>query len=100
MNQVALVGNITGNPALRYTQSGGALAGFTIAVSHRSKHLDDIRRGNGAPSEQVRRPPRVPAPITGSAERSSGRARVEVWCVSVSVVAKWSNQTEETVLAS
>ena len=37
MNQVALVGNITDDPELRYTQSGAALAGFTVAVSHRSK---------------------------------------------------------------
>jgi hypothetical protein len=35
MNQVALVGNITDDPELRYTQSGAALAGFTVAVSHR-----------------------------------------------------------------
>ena len=38
MNQVALVGNITDDPELRYTQSRAALAGFTVAVSHRSKH--------------------------------------------------------------
>jgi single-strand DNA-binding protein len=38
MNQVALVGNITNDPELRYWQSGAALAVFTIAVSHRSKH--------------------------------------------------------------
>jgi single-strand DNA-binding protein len=38
MNQVAIVGNITDDPELRYTQSGAALAGFTVAVSHRSKH--------------------------------------------------------------
>jgi single-strand DNA-binding protein len=38
MNQVALVGNITDDPELRYAQSGAALAGFTVAVSHRSKH--------------------------------------------------------------
>ena len=37
MNQVALVGNITDDPELRYTQSRAALAGFTVAVSHRSK---------------------------------------------------------------
>jgi hypothetical protein len=30
---VALVGNITDDPGLRYTQSGAALAGFTVAVS-------------------------------------------------------------------
>jgi single-strand DNA-binding protein len=38
MNQVALVGNITDDPELRYTQSGAAVCGFTVAVSHRSKH--------------------------------------------------------------
>ena len=38
MNQVALVGNLTDDPELRYTQSGAALAGFTVAVSHRSKN--------------------------------------------------------------
>jgi len=38
MNQVALVGNITDDPELRYTQSGAAFASFTVAVSHRSKH--------------------------------------------------------------
>jgi single-strand DNA-binding protein len=38
MNQVALVGNITDDPELRYTQSGASLAGFTVAVSHGSKH--------------------------------------------------------------
>jgi hypothetical protein len=38
MNQVALVGNITDDADLRYTQNGTALAGFTVAVSRRSKH--------------------------------------------------------------
>ena len=37
MNQVALVGNITDDPTLRYTQSGKAVANLTLAVSHRSK---------------------------------------------------------------
>ncbi len=37
MNHVVLVGNITDDPELRYTQSGAALASFTVAVSHRSK---------------------------------------------------------------
>ena len=48
MNQVALVGNITDDPELRYTQSGAALAGFTVAVSHRSKHngqWQDVKDG-------------------------------------------------------
>jgi single-strand DNA-binding protein len=38
MNRVALVGNITDDLKLRHTESGAALAGFTVAVSHRSKH--------------------------------------------------------------
>jgi single-strand DNA-binding protein len=38
MNHVSLVGNITDDPELRYTQSRAALTGFTVAVSHRSKH--------------------------------------------------------------
>ncbi len=37
MNQVALVGNITDDPELRYTQRGKAVANFTLAVSHRSE---------------------------------------------------------------
>jgi single-stranded DNA-binding protein len=41
MNQVALVGKITDDPELRYTQSGAALEGFTVAVSHRSKHYGE-----------------------------------------------------------
>jgi single-strand DNA-binding protein len=38
MNQVALLGKLTDDPEFRYTQRGAALAGFTVAVSHRSKH--------------------------------------------------------------
>ena len=38
MNHIVLGGNLTDDPELRYTQSGAALAGFTVAVSHRSKH--------------------------------------------------------------
>jgi single-stranded DNA-binding protein len=30
MNQVVLVGNVSDDPELRYTQSGAALAGFTL----------------------------------------------------------------------
>ena len=37
MNHVALVGNLTADPELRYTQSGKAVANFTLAVSHRTK---------------------------------------------------------------
>jgi single stranded DNA-binding protein len=46
VNQVALVGNITDDPELRYTQSGAALAGFTVAVSHRSKHNGECQDVN------------------------------------------------------
>ena len=38
MNHIVLVGNLTDDPELRYTQNGAALASFTVAVSHRSKH--------------------------------------------------------------
>lgn len=38
MNQVTLVGNLTEDPALRYTQSGKAVASLTVAVSHRERH--------------------------------------------------------------
>jgi single-strand DNA-binding protein len=35
VNHVVLVGNLTDDPTLRYTQSGKAVANFTLAVSHR-----------------------------------------------------------------
>jgi hypothetical protein len=38
MNQVDLDESITDVLELRYIQSGAALAGFTVAVSHRSKY--------------------------------------------------------------
>lgn len=38
MNHVVLVGNLTADPTLRYTQSGKAVANLTLAVSHRSKN--------------------------------------------------------------
>ena len=37
MNQVSLVGNITDDPELRYTQSWRDPRRLTVAVSHRSK---------------------------------------------------------------
>jgi len=37
MNHVSLVGNLTDDPTLRYTQSGKSVANFTLAVSHRTK---------------------------------------------------------------
>ena len=37
MNHVSIVGNLTADPVLRYTQSGKAVANLTVAVSHRSK---------------------------------------------------------------
>ena len=62
MNQVALVGNVTDDPELRYTQSGAALARSTVAVSHRSKHNGEwqdvnvgfpaARHGDRAPRTQ------------------------------------------------
>jgi single-strand DNA-binding protein len=38
MNQVAVVGNTTDDPQLRYTQSGKSVCSFTVAVSHRTKN--------------------------------------------------------------
>lgn len=38
MNQVTLVGNLTDDIELRYTQSGLAVANFTVAVSRRERH--------------------------------------------------------------
>ncbi len=37
MNHVSIVGNLTADPTLRYTQSGKAVANLTVAVSHRGK---------------------------------------------------------------
>ncbi len=37
MNHVSIVGNLTADPVLRYTQSGKAVANVIVAVSHRSK---------------------------------------------------------------
>ncbi len=59
MNQVALVGNVTDDPELRYTQSGAALAGFTVAVSHRSKRngeWQDVMTGSSAARHGIRSP--------------------------------------------
>ena len=38
MNQVILVGNLTDDIELRYTQSGLAVANFTVAVSRKECH--------------------------------------------------------------
>ena len=38
MNQVVLVGNLTDDLELRYTQSRLAVANFTVAVSHQERH--------------------------------------------------------------
>jgi single-strand DNA-binding protein len=46
MNQVVLVGNITDDPELKYTQSGAAIARFTVAVSHRPKHNGEWQEVN------------------------------------------------------
>lgn len=37
VNHIVLLGNLTADPELRYTQSGKAVANFTLAVSHRTK---------------------------------------------------------------
>ena len=37
MNSVTIVGNLTGDPELRYTPSGAAVANFTVAVNKRYK---------------------------------------------------------------
>lgn len=36
-NNVTIVGNVTDDPELRYTEQGVALATFSVAVSHRTK---------------------------------------------------------------
>jgi single-strand DNA-binding protein len=36
-NQISIVGNLTGDPELRYTPSGSAVVNFTVAVSRRGK---------------------------------------------------------------
>lgn len=37
MNHIVLVGNLTADPELRYTQSGKAVANFTVAVSRNER---------------------------------------------------------------
>ena len=59
MNQVALAGTMTDDPELRYTQSGAALAGFTVAVTHRSKHNGGGRTSTTG-SSAARHNPRGP----------------------------------------
>jgi single-stranded DNA-binding protein len=54
MNQVALVGNITDDPELRYPRVVPALAGFTVAVSHPSMHNGGLL----SPGQQSRQPDR------------------------------------------
>jgi hypothetical protein len=84
MNQVALVGNMTDDPELRYTQSGAAVAGFTVAVSHRSKHngeRQDVTDGffrciawRSAPRTRAA-PSRRACGCSSPASLSSGRGR-------------------------
>ena len=40
MTQLTIVGNLTADPELRYTASGKAVAGFTVAESQRIKDPD------------------------------------------------------------
>lgn len=46
MNQVTIVGNLTADPELRYTNSGIPVANFTVAVSHREYQ-------DGAPQDRT-----------------------------------------------
>ena len=44
-NRVILVGNLTRDPEIRYTQSGKGVTKFTLAVNNpRNKRRDDLRR--------------------------------------------------------
>lgn len=45
MNKIMLIGRLTKDPELRYTQSGSAVASFTLAVNRRLQ----TRTGNGKP---------------------------------------------------
>ena len=38
MNKVILAGRLTKNPEIRYTQTGKAVASFTLAVNRRFSH--------------------------------------------------------------
>ena len=38
--RTTIVGNLTGDPELRFTQSGVAVANFTVAVNHRKKQAE------------------------------------------------------------
>lgn len=37
MNNATITGNLTGDPELKFTPSGAAVANFTVAVNHRTK---------------------------------------------------------------
>ena len=41
MNKVILIGRLTRDPEVRYTQSGVAVCAFTLAVDRRFAHKDD-----------------------------------------------------------
>ena len=43
MNRICLIGRLTADPALRYTQSGVAVASFTLAVDRGFKNADGER---------------------------------------------------------
>ena len=42
-NKIILIGNLTKDPELRYTQQGTAVASFTLAVNSRIKSKDESR---------------------------------------------------------
>ena len=42
MNHVALMGRLTADPEIRYTQSGKAVASFTLAVDRRGEGVDFV----------------------------------------------------------
>lgn len=43
LNQITLIGRLTADPELRYTQSGTAVASFTLAVDRELKNKDGSR---------------------------------------------------------
>ena len=42
MNHITLMGRLTGDPEVRYTQSGKAVASFTLAVNRRGSDATDF----------------------------------------------------------
>lgn len=46
MNKIMLIGRLTKNPELRYTQSGSAVASFTLAVNRRFSNQNGEREAD------------------------------------------------------